>query len=347
VGTRTEGPSDRLPRYDRAYKRLFTQPELVEELLRGFLREDWAAGLDFSTLEPVSGSFVGRGLEERHGDLIWRLRWRDGEEERWFYLYVLLEFQSSPDHFMAVRFLSYIGLLLQRIIQMEKLKRGDLLPAILPVVAYRGKRPWGAPLDLSELFVPVPPGLRRFLPRLTYVLLDENRLDLDQPHLERNRVAALFRLETQGTPGNAPFLMEEVASLISPKEEPELWAVVEVWIRAVLRRICPDGIMTPERVTPEDFLMIYDNFRKWFADARKEGRAEGRQEGRKEGFQEGRKEEQVETLQRIILRLLSKRFGPLPPPVSQKVERISSARKLQTLLDRALEVDSLQELGIR
>jgi predicted transposase YdaD len=343
VATRTEGPSDRIPRYDRAYKRLFTQPELVEELLRGFLREDWAAGLDFSTLEPVGGSFVGRGLEERHGDLIWRLRWRDGGEERWFYLYVFLEFQSSPDHFMAVRFLSYIGLLLQRIIQIEKLKPGDLLPVLLPVVAYRGKQPWGAPLDLSELFVPVPPGLRRFLPRLSYVLLDENRLDLDQPHLEGNRVAALFRLETQGTPGNAPILLEEVASLISPEKEPELWAVVEVWIRAVLRRICPDGIMMPERVTPEDFPMIYDSFRKWFADARREGLAEGRQEG----FLEGRKEGQVETLQRVVLRLLSKRFGPLPPPVSQKVERISSAKKLQTLLDRALEVDSLQELRIR
>jgi predicted transposase YdaD len=146
VGTRTEGSPDRLSRYDRAYKKLFAQPEMVEELLRGFLREDWAAGLDFSTLEPVNGSFVGRGLEERHGDLIWRLRWRGGKKERWFYVYVLLELQSTPDYFMPVRFLSYTGLLLERIIKMERLKPGDLLPAILPVVAYRGKRRWrGAP----------------------------------------------------------------------------------------------------------------------------------------------------------------------------------------------------------
>lgn len=226
-----------------------------------------------------------------------------------------------------MRFLSYIGLLLERIIQMEKLKPGDLLPAVFPLLIYRGKGPWRGPRDLEELFVPVPPGLRRWLPRLSYVLLDENRLDLDEPDLADNRVAALFRLETQGNPENAPFLMEEVAALISREEEPDLWAAVEVWMRAVLRRICPDGIMMPERVTPEDFPMIYDNFRKWFADARREG--------------------QVEGLQTAVLRILSKRFGPLPPPVSQKVERISSVTRLQNLFDRALEVGSLQELRLR
>ena len=65
VGTRTDGSPNRLPRYDRAYKKLFTRPEVVEELLRGFLREDWAAGLDFTTLEPVNGSFLGRGFFRR------------------------------------------------------------------------------------------------------------------------------------------------------------------------------------------------------------------------------------------------------------------------------------------
>jgi hypothetical protein len=173
----------------------------------------------------------------------------------------------------------------------------------------------------------VPPGLRRLLPRLNFVLLDENRLDLDEPHLAGNRVAALFRLETQGSPENAPFLMEEVAALISPEKETELWPVVEIWMRAVLHRICPEGIITPERITPEDFPMIYDNFRKWFADARREG--------------------QVEALQTTLLRMLAKRFGPLPSPVSEKIGRISSVRRLQNLLDRALEVGSLRELRIR
>ena len=78
----------------------------MEGLLRGFLPEDWTGRLDFSTLEKVGNSFVSDDLRERHGDLIWRLRF-NGEEGGWFYLYLLLEFQSTSDPFMAVRLLTY------------------------------------------------------------------------------------------------------------------------------------------------------------------------------------------------------------------------------------------------
>lgn len=93
--------------------------------------------------------------------------------------------------------------------------------------------------------------------------------------------------------------------------------------------------------------MIYENFHRWFEQARKEGRKVGLQEGRMEGREEGRKEGQVEALQKALLRMLSKRFGPLPSQISQRVEQISSVTKLQNLVDRALEVESLQELRLR
>jgi hypothetical protein len=150
--------------HDQGYKLLFSHPLMVEQLLRGFLREGWAAELDFSTLEKVSGSFVSDDLRERHDDVIWKLRWT-GEEERWFWVYLVLEFQSTPDPFMPVRLLAYVGLLLQELIRQGKLKAGDLLPAILPIVLYRGDLRWRAPLDLSSLFVPAPPGLDRYLPQ--------------------------------------------------------------------------------------------------------------------------------------------------------------------------------------
>src|SRR5258706_10425920 len=141
---RDRTPRDRKAEHDRSYKRLFSHPAAVEELLRGFLREEWTAGLDFSTLERVGGSFVSDNLRERHNDLIWRLRFRDGERD-WFYLYVLLELQSTPYHFMAVRLLSYVSLLFEGIIRQEKLKSGDPLPAILPIVLYNDRREWRPP----------------------------------------------------------------------------------------------------------------------------------------------------------------------------------------------------------
>ncbi len=145
MGTRNPGPRPRGrgSEHDRGYKLLFSDPTLLEELLRGFLPGDWTARLDFTTLERVANSFVSADLHERHSDLIWRLRLR-GDGEGWVYLYLLLEFQSTSDRFMAVRLLTYIGLLLEEIIRKEKLKPGDRLPAVLPLVLYNGERAAGA-----------------------------------------------------------------------------------------------------------------------------------------------------------------------------------------------------------
>lgn len=71
-------------------------------------------------LERVPDSFVGEDWRGREGDVIWRVRWG----ERWLYLYLLIEFQSSVDRFMAVRLLTYIGLLYQDIIKADRPKDG-------------------------------------------------------------------------------------------------------------------------------------------------------------------------------------------------------------------------------
>jgi hypothetical protein len=106
---------------DPKYRLLFSHPRMIEDLLRGFIHEDWVAQLDFGTLERVNGSFVSEDLEDRRNDVVWRLRWR-GARDDWFYLYLLLEFQSRPEPFMAVRMLVYVGLLLQELIRTQRLK---------------------------------------------------------------------------------------------------------------------------------------------------------------------------------------------------------------------------------
>ena len=77
--------------------------------MRSFVREDWVAALDFATLERVRESGISHDPREREDDILWRLRWG----ERWLYLYLLLEFQSTVDRLMAVRLLTYVGLLYQ------------------------------------------------------------------------------------------------------------------------------------------------------------------------------------------------------------------------------------------
>lgn len=98
-----------MAKHHPSYKLLFSHRDLVADLIRGFVHEDWVEQLDFTTLQRVSEIGVSHDLREREDDMIWRLRWG----ERWVYVYLLLEFQSSVDRLMAVRLLTYVGLLYQ------------------------------------------------------------------------------------------------------------------------------------------------------------------------------------------------------------------------------------------
>ena len=60
--------------FDHIYKLLFSRKEMVADLLTGFVREDWMARLDLSTLEKLNGSCVSDDLRERHDDIVRRVR---------------------------------------------------------------------------------------------------------------------------------------------------------------------------------------------------------------------------------------------------------------------------------
>ena len=116
---------------DPAYKQMFSRPRMVRDLLHGFAARGWSGALDFASLTPVPASFVSDDLQQRHGDLVWRVRFRD---DRWLYLVLLLEFQSGVDRAMAVRMLAYTALLYQKLIGEGVLREHDALPPVLPIV---------------------------------------------------------------------------------------------------------------------------------------------------------------------------------------------------------------------
>ncbi len=56
---------------------------MVRDLLRGFAARDWSGELDLDSLTPLPASYVSHDLRQRHGDLVWRLRFKD---DRWLYV---------------------------------------------------------------------------------------------------------------------------------------------------------------------------------------------------------------------------------------------------------------------
>src|SRR5262249_18706075 len=83
---------------DRGYKKLFSHPRMVELLVRSFVAEDFVDDFDFTTLKRLPTSYVTDDFRERESDILWQVTLRG----RTVYIFLLIEFQSSVDRFMAL-----------------------------------------------------------------------------------------------------------------------------------------------------------------------------------------------------------------------------------------------------
>ena len=172
---RVQGGTGEDVRRDETYKKLFAFPRMVEDLLRGFVAGLRLDDIDFSTLQKLSAEYVSDDLLRRHGDAVWRVRLRG----RWLYLVVLLEFQSRDEPRMALRILTYTGLLYEELVRNGAVASGQPLPAVLPVVLYNGARPWRAAREMRELIATVGPDLAQYQPAQRYHVVDERHLAED------------------------------------------------------------------------------------------------------------------------------------------------------------------------
>ena len=322
-----------MSKHDASYRLLFSHPRMVEDLLRGFLGEEWLSRLDFSTLERVNASYVSGGLERREADVVWRLRCTDGDGV--LYLYLLLEFQSDVQRLMAFRVLGYVALLYRDLIARKELTPSGKLPQVLPIVIYNGEERWWAPLEVSELIEAVS---EPDLPRLRYRVIDEGSYPLPELEKLRNLTAILFRLEKSRERDEIQRGILELAEALGDPDEGSLRRAFLVWLEKVLLLDRRDDEEIPETLGLQEFRTMLENrVREWNRELREEGRAEGRREGkaegRREGKAEGRREGEAEGRRQgeaeLLLRQLERRFGPLDPSTRSLVERAGSERLLE------------------
>lgn len=312
--------------HDAAYKMLFSFPEMVRDLIAGFLPGAWRQRIRFDTLERMPCCFVTEGLRQRNGDVLWRVR-ADGE---WVYLW--LEFQRTVDRFMAVRISAYLGLLYQHLIKSRAVPRRQCLPPVLPVVLYNGARRWRAATRLHEL-IPFPAGLDDYQPRQAYLLLDEGAYaDHDLAGMD-NLVATMFRFEH---PSSEAAMVELVDLLNRKIENPELKRAFAIWLAGVVSLQTQGAIPLPKIHDLTELKMaMATHFDRWKQEWRREGLHEGVRKGRLEGRQEGEAE--------LLKRLLTKRFGPLPDALEARINR-APPQQLGDWAERLLTASTLRDI---
>jgi predicted transposase/invertase (TIGR01784 family) len=344
-----------MPEHDPSYKRLFSHPRMVEDLLRGFVAEEWVEQIDFNTLETVKDSFISDDLKARHDDIIWKARWGNTD----LYVFLLLEFQSTPDYFMPVRLLVYIGLLYQHLIDAEQYKKTDKLPPVLPIVIYNGESTWDGPAEIRTLIADVPRGLEKYLPRLHCLILDESTFPDTQLRTMHNLVAALFRLENSRAGNNQAEVLaglrEVLVVLIDWLNAPEqdgLRRDFTIWLRRVLLPARVPDVSVPEITELQEMNdMLYETVQGWYREAEAKGEARGITIGEARGEAKGitigeaRGEAKGKTEGKadFLLKMLELKFGPLEAEIRERVYKLDNAA-LEKCAERLLQAESLWEV---
>lgn len=254
--------------HDNPYKLLFRNPEMVADLLKGYLAREWIGELDLTRMEPIPGEQQSdTGRDKRYSDCIWRVPWRDAAsgEDVWLYVYLLLEFQSRVDPTMPVRMMAYLGLLYQRLIAM-KYTTPDALPPVLPVVLYNGEPRWTAPAQLAECIPRFPAALAPYIPQVRYLYLDEGRMATSEQLAERNLAAAVFRLEQDASHGAVQEMIDSLDEWLDVDTQAEIRRSLCVFlIRSYgLSNSLPAG-RTPDTIQLSEVrTMLGERLQTWF-----------------------------------------------------------------------------------
>ena len=308
--------------HDSSYKFLFANPEFVRDLVMGFIPDDWLQSLDYSTLEKIPSSYVSDDFKQREDDVVWRVK--VGED--WVYLYLLIEFQSSVDKYMALRMMVYIGLLYQDLVKRGEVLANGQLPPILPIVLYNGSQKWTAATNIADLIPDVPGLVNQYKPSLQYCLIDENNYTDTELASLNNLVAAVFRLEHANSPSAVSDLVKLLIDWLD--DRPDLRKMFAHWLRATLMRKPEYGIVMPQVDELQEIrVMLADKLEVWAKAYIAEGEIKGKQEGEALALQ----------------KLLAKRFGVIPVEITAQIAN-ASLEQIEQWFDTAIDASFLTDV---
>ncbi len=223
-------------KHDIAHKEFYSHPENVKDLIQGFVALDCVSEFDFDTLERDNDSFVEKEKNERHDDIIWRLKWRD----RWVYVYILIEFQHKVDKAMPVRIMSYVSLLYLNLLNNKKLNYGKRkkLPVVLPIVLYNGQRKWTAKRNIQDMVEKATDEMAMYVPKLSYYFIDEIHPEANEKDSVldglANSVAAIMKLQRILSSEEFYEFIDKVKNLIKDEKQKQKF---ETFIAFLLRYI--------------------------------------------------------------------------------------------------------------
>lgn len=305
--------------HDALFREVLGVPVNAASELRAVLPPELADRLDLDRMERCPGSFVDEELRWRHTDLLFTAP-LGGQDA---FVYVLVEHQSSTHPMMAFRMLRYLVRIWDRYLKDNP--GSTKLPAVIPIVVHHNKRQWNAPTDLYDLF-DLDDGTAQaaveYLPRFRFLLDDLNRLDEQMLRARPLTPPALISLELLTTMTVSPRLIDELYRLSDDFKQVADGPDGKQYLITFLTYIKAVGNVPADE--------LYDLFASFGPEGRK-------------AYMTTADQLRTEGEAKLLVRLLTRKFGPLSPAVLDVVNT-ASAEQIDTWTDRILTADTLDDV---
>ncbi|HEY5958358.1 MAG TPA: Rpn family recombination-promoting nuclease/putative transposase, partial [Polyangiaceae bacterium] len=155
--------------HDKLFKSALANRNDAAMELRAVLPPALAAQIDFSSLEPLPGTFVDEHMRGSHADLLYTVQCSGHDT----CLYVLFEHKSEVDRWTLVQLLRYMVRIWEQCLAQKP--PPATLPPIIPVIVHHSEAGWTAPTYFQGLFEPTAiadSDLRRLTPEFEVQLDD-------------------------------------------------------------------------------------------------------------------------------------------------------------------------------
>ncbi len=217
--------------HKHGYGFLFRDPEYMKRLIRDFVDKDFYNQLDFRDCEPLlEKSYLTDEYKEFAEDLVFKIKLRG----RAAYIYILVEFQSTPDRFISLRILNYLTLFYLDYIKEYKQTNKcfpEKLPPVLPLLLYNGEDPWNVPDNVKDL-IEDNEFLKPFYPDFRYFKIIERDIPIEELKKIGTVVSSVFMVERFGKEELS--VISESLKDVLEKEDIHVLRLFVVWLKHLL-----------------------------------------------------------------------------------------------------------------
>ena len=128
--------------HDRFFKKMMVNNQVAKEFFMTHLPAEVLEVIDLNCLELQPTSYIDDHCRESISDILFKTRIKGYEA----YLYLMVDHQSQPDKWMPWRVMKCTCNVID-----QKMTTDHVIPLVIPLVVYHGKRSWLYSRDIKDL----------------------------------------------------------------------------------------------------------------------------------------------------------------------------------------------------